>query len=242
MKKTQLQAQTRNALGSQAKNLRKKMQIPAILYGKGIKNVNLTLESKSLENLLIKFGANALINLSINQQKPILVFLQDIQRDPINSKIIHCDLWKIDPKKPIKTDIPIKAVGISPAIEEHQGILLQAKNNLNISALPDNLMAEIKVDISSLKTFEDKIQIKDIVTDNEIEVLDNPEETVFSVQEPRSEEELEEKPEENVERVEVEEKGKEEKIEKDDEAKDPTKETEKETPPDKTGQEPNKEK
>jgi large subunit ribosomal protein L25 len=221
MEKSTLQAQIRQELGRKTRQLRRQQRIPAVLYGKGIKNLNLTLEIKDVQDLLKKFGANALINLEIDQCKPVLVFLQHIQRDPISNQIIHCDLWKIDPKKEIKTEVPIKAEGEAPAVEELEGILLQNKKRLNISALPEDLIAEVRVDISGLKSFEDKIQIKDILVSDKIKILDNPEEIVFSIQEPRSKEEmeeLEEKPEEDVEGVEIEKKEKEEKEEKPEEA------------------------
>lgn len=213
MKKVNLQAKIRTILGRKTNQLRAKNQIPAVLYGQNIKNQNLDLSSKDLQHALKLHGANALIDLKIDDQKPILTFLQNIQRHPVSDQIIHCDFWKINPDQEIKTQVIIKPQGTSLAIEEMGGSLLQNKPQIEISALPDKLISELEVDITPLKTFEDRILIKDLNLPRGIKVLDDPEELVLAVQEPRSEEEmeeLEEKPVEDVEAVAVEEKGKEE--------------------------------
>ncbi|MEK7062101.1 MAG: 50S ribosomal protein L25 [Patescibacteria group bacterium] len=232
MKKANLDASVREATRQAVSTLRQEKSIPAILYGKNIKNICLAITKKELTELLEKFGANALINLTIGGDKTILVFLKSIQKDPVTEQILHIDFWKIDPNKPLETEIPIETIGESPAIKELEGILVQSKNELQVSALPDKLIAQFDIDISVLKTFEDKIQIKDIPLIEGITILNEPEETIFSVQEPRSEEELaelEEKPEENIESVAVEEKGK---IE--DEETDETKESKNQEPATKT--------
>ena len=68
-------------------------------------------------------------------------------------------------------------------------------------------MHEIPVDISLLKIFTDKIQVRDLVIPAGIEVLaPPPDETVVFVEEPRSEDELkslEATPEAKVEEVKV---------------------------------------
>ncbi|TSC93435.1 MAG: 50S ribosomal protein L25 [Candidatus Berkelbacteria bacterium Licking1014_7] len=211
MKKTNLNATIRQEKRKRVKELIKNHYLPAILYGKGIKNQNLTIKKSALMHILKEFGQNALVNLKINDQEKILVFIKYVQKNPVNDNIVHCDFWKIDPNKKLETEIPIVAIDSAPAVEDLQGILIQSKNALEVLALPEKLVPEIQVSIANLKTFEDKIQIKDIVLPEGIETQNDPKETIFSIQEPRSEkelEELEEKPEENVQQVAVE-KGKE---------------------------------
>ncbi|NCN24834.1 50S ribosomal protein L25 [Candidatus Berkelbacteria bacterium] len=225
MKKANLSASVRDATRQAVRTIRQEKSIPAILYGKNIKNINLKIAEKNLTELLEKYGTNALINLTIDDDKTILVFLKSIQRHPVEENILHIDFWKIDPNKPLETEIPVEPIGESPAVKELEGILVQSKNELQVSALPDKLISQFNIDISVLKSFEDKIQIKDIPLTDGITILNEPEETIFSVQEPRSEEELaelEEKPNENIESVAVEEKGKTEDEETTDETKDNT--------------------
>ena len=79
------------------------------------------------------------------------------------------------------------------------------KNMLEISvkALPQDLPHEIKVNVESLKTFEDHILVKDLVLPKGVKVSKNPDEIVASVLAPQNiEEELSKEITENVEDVE----------------------------------------
>jgi len=94
-----------------------------------------------------------------------------------------------------------------------EGTLVKNINELKVEALPANLLSEIKVDISSLETFDDLIKIKDLDISKDVKILADKEEAVASVSPPRTEEELaaleeevEEKPEE-VEKIGEEEEG-----------------------------------
>ncbi len=70
------------------------------------------------------------------------------------------------------------------------GTLIQALEEVEVTALPDKLVSEIEVDIAKLATFDDVIHVSDIVVPEGIEIKNEGETAVASVQEPRSEEEL----------------------------------------------------
>ncbi len=101
--------------------------------------------------------------------------------------------------------------GFSPAVKELGGTLVKVIHELEVKAKPEDLPKEIKVDISSLKIFEDILTIKDLKVPIGVEILKNPEEIVAEVFPPEKvEEELAKPVEEKVEEVEkVEEKAEE---------------------------------
>ncbi|MDP1538969.1 MAG: hypothetical protein Q8M00_02985, partial [bacterium] len=77
-------------------------------------------------------------------------------------------------------------------------------HELEVKALPQNLLHEIKVDINKLKTFEDNISIKDLIVPKEVKILKEPGETVAFVSKPEKiEEELAKPAEEKVEEVKI---------------------------------------
>ena len=83
------------------------------------------------------------------------------------------------------------------------GTLVKSISEVEIKALPQNLPHEIKVEISSLKTFEDEILVKDLKVPEGVKILRKPEEIIASVLPPEKvEEELEKPVEEKVEEVE----------------------------------------
>lgn len=207
MESVTLKAEKRTAEGKQNRTLRKKGFIPAILYGHKIKNINLQIETKEFDQVFQKAGQTTLIDLKIEDEPAHKVLVHDFQTDPLTDKINHIDFHQIKMTEKIKTEVPVVTFGDSPAIIELEGNLILNKDSIEIECLPQDLIHDIQVDISGIKTFEDKILISDIKVPENVTILDNPEEVVVLVTPPRSEEELaelEEEVEEKPEEVEVE--------------------------------------
>lgn len=198
---------------SKARQLLRQGLVPGIVYGHGFDNRQVVISRTLLQKAYSQAGQSSLIDLTVEDKEPVKVLIHDIQYHPVSDQLVHVDFYRVKMTEKIKTEIPIKLVGQAPAVEELQGTLIQNKDRLRVEALPKDLVHEIEVNVSVLKTFEEKIHIKDLTIPKGIELQGDPEEVVALVQPPRSEEEiaaLEEKVEEKVEAVEVEEKGKEE--------------------------------
>ena len=199
-----LKAELREFSGKKVKNLRQSLKVPAVLYGHDVKNQNLSVDNQQFIKLYKKAGSSSLVDLQISDKKPVKVLIQDIQRDPVTEDIIHIDFHQVKMTEKITAEVEILFVGEPPAVKELGGILVKNISKLKIECLPENLVNKIEVDITSLKTFEDMVKVKDLKLAPGIEVKAKPEEVVANVQPPRSEEELkelEEKVEEKVEEV-----------------------------------------
>jgi len=64
--------------------------------------------------------------------------------------------------KLITVEVPLIFVGESEAVKTDKGVLIKSIHSVEIEALPQDLIHEIEVDISVLKTFDDNIYVKDI--------------------------------------------------------------------------------
>ena len=117
--------------------------------------------------------------------------------------------------KKLSTEIPLEFVGESKAVKELSALLNKSIDFVSVECLPQDLVNEIEVDISSLEAIGDSIQIKDLVLPPGIKVLNNPDDAVASVSEPQVEEEPREEAVEEVEdsKAESEEQAEEEKKE-----------------------------
>ncbi|MBU1137209.1 50S ribosomal protein L25 [Patescibacteria group bacterium] len=217
----ELNAQIRRETGRENEQLRKKGFIPAVLYGKKIDNLILSVKAGDFESIYQTAGESTLIKLKISGGKETpaergkeerVVLVQDIAKDPVSEKIIHIDFNQVNLTEAIIVEIPLVFVGKSEAIERDNGVLVKSISLLEVEALPDKLPHEIQVDISVLKTFNDSIRVRDIKVSDEVEVKGNPDDVIATVVPPRTQEELEklgETPTESVEGIEVEVKGKE---------------------------------
>lgn len=197
-----LAAKIRKISGKQTKNLRQKGILPAVLYGPKIKTLSLEVDSEKFEKVYQEGGESSLISLEIDEKKfPVLI--HEIQRDPLSEKILHVDFYQAPLEEKIEAKIPLVFEGESPAVKEMGGTLVKVIHELEIKAKPENLPKEIKVDISTLKTFEDTILVRDLKLSEGIEILKNPEEIVAEAKPPEKvEEELAKPVEEKVEEVE----------------------------------------
>ncbi|MFH1781006.1 MAG: 50S ribosomal protein L25 [Patescibacteria group bacterium] len=202
----QIKATIREEVKKGIKNLREKDLIPAQVYGRGKENKNIKIDEKAFKEVYLKAGESTLIDLIIDEQEPVKVLLKEVQRDPVKEDILHVDFYIVNMEEELTAEIELVFVGQSPAEKELGGVRVSNKDKLQIKCLPADLIKEIKVDISPLKTFEDSIKIKDLDIPEKIEVLDNLDDIVVLVTPPRTDEELkalEESPEEEVGEVAV---------------------------------------
>ena len=186
-----LPASQRSATGKLAQQLRQQQRIPAVLYGHGLTNRNLAVEASVFLKVFRDAGSSSLVDLVVDDSKPVKVLIQAVQQHPTRSTVTHIDFYQVKMTEKLETDIDLAFTGEAPAIKELGGILVRALDKVKVECLPADLVPSIPVDISVLKTFEDHIKVKDLAIPNGITILDQPEEIVAAVQPPRSEAELE---------------------------------------------------
>jgi len=185
-----LRAEKREIIGKKVKTLREKGLIPAVIYGHDTKPQNISLYVNEFAKTYSEAGTSSLVDLSVDSSPAVKVLTREPQLDPVKNTPIHIDFYKVRMDKKIKTEIPLEFIGTSEAVEQLDGSLVTNRDSIEVECLPADLVPEIKIDISSLKSFEENITISDIKVPSGIEVLNDPEEVVALVEPPRSEEEL----------------------------------------------------
>ena len=174
-----LKSKPRSEKGRDTQELRADGIIPAVLYGPGIENQNLSLDSKEFYKLYREAGKSSLVSLSVEgDKKTYMVLVNDYDANPLDGKVIHVDLYQPDLTKEIETEVPLVFEGVSAAVTDLGGTLVKNISEIKVKALPADLPREIKVDISKLKTFDDVIMVKDLVVTGKVELLKNSEEIV----------------------------------------------------------------
>jgi len=187
----ELKSKKRETFGKKLKTLRNQGLVPAVVYGGSEVSIPLFLELKEFKRVFKYAGETTLIKLFIDDDKFRNVLIHDSSRDPVTDEIEHIDFYEVKMDEKIAAKIPLVFIGNAPAILDLGGVLVKAMQELEIRALPADLPREIEIDISSLKTFDDNILVKDIKLLKNIEVLDNASASVASVVPPRSEAEIE---------------------------------------------------
>ena len=187
--KLEISAEPREIVGRRVKHVRSAGNLPAVLYGKGQAALNIQVGAKDFEKAFRQAGESTLIYLNVGKDSyPTII--KDVARDGISGAPIHADFYKVSLTEKIKAMVPVVFAGESFAVKELKAIFVRNVNELEVEALPQNLPHEITVDISSLKAFGDQITLGDIKLDDAV-LTGEATEIVATVQEPKSEAELE---------------------------------------------------
>lgn len=165
-----------------------------IIYGKGIEN-NIPVKFSKINFLraLDKTGEGTLIKLRIDDEKTQKdAIIQDIQYQTLSGEINHVDFLAVSLEEEVEVDVPLEFAGVSPAVKDLGGIFVQSLENVNVRCKAKDIPKSILVDISRLATFEDMLHLSDLSVPDGVEILDNLDLVVAMVDEPRSEQEMEE--------------------------------------------------
>ena len=191
MEKVILNVESREGSGKRnAKDLRNKKLIPAVVYKGGKGAFKLQLAAADLAKILhTKAGENVIVTLKIaggdSKAKDKTVVIKEIQREPIKSQILHVDFNEISLTETLKVNVPLTAHG-EPEGKKEGGTLEHVMWELQVECLPTDIPEKIEVDVSKLKIGE-SIYVKDITAPEGVKVLTDPELIAMIVKPPKVE-------------------------------------------------------
>ncbi|MBI5959681.1 MAG: 50S ribosomal protein L25 [Chloroflexi bacterium] len=151
-----LEASKREVTGKQVKQLRANGVIPGTLYGPTFEPISLQVNGLELRSVLIQAGGSHLIQLSMGGEMHNAL-VRSVQRDPIRGHVLHVDFYRVRMDVAIRTEIPVITIGDKVALEKAGLILIHEMGTVEIECLPGDLPAEIRIDVSALRTAGDTI-------------------------------------------------------------------------------------
>ena len=136
----------REAVGSNAsKRLRAQGQVPAILYGHGQENVNLSIRSEVIGNV-IKRGTKL---LSLSGDISDTAILRQVQWDTYSTEVVHVDLFRVSATETVEVTLPVHLHGEAPGTSEGGQLVFQT-HELTILCPVANIPDHLVVSISGL--------------------------------------------------------------------------------------------
>ena len=193
MLQAKLEVQQRDTFGKQsARDLRRRGEIPAVLYGRAQDTVSIQLNARAFNQFLRTYGENVVINMAIGEGDTETVVIKEIQRHPVQKQtLIHADFIRISLDEPVTSAVPVILEGNPPGVQEG-GVLEFPLRHVSLHCLPMRTPTDISVDVGELD-IGDSIYISDLSLDEDIEILDDPQRIIATVSQPRVQ--LEETPE-----------------------------------------------
>jgi large subunit ribosomal protein L25 len=185
-----LPASRRENSGTKAmRKLRAAGELPAVLYGKGAENLNLTLNYAQVEKLV--HNANHVVELDISGTKQHAL-MRGLQRDGFGHQLQHVDFMRIDLHEKIKLLVPLRFIG-TPKGVAHGGLLEVMRSDVPLLCPAANLPSYIEVEVTHLDV-TDAVRYKDLKLPEGASLNANPEWIAVKCAHARRAEELEPTP------------------------------------------------
>jgi len=182
MKQVELRATSREILGKKVRFLRRQGIIPVHLFGHNVESLALQCDETQLKRVLAQAGKTRLISLKLDKGKrPRNVVVREIQRDMRTDGLLHVDLYQIKMTEKIRVQVPVVVVGEAPALKSKENMLLQELNSLTVECLPNEIPANVKVDLSSLTERGQAIRVENVILGKEVAILNDPELVVVKI-------------------------------------------------------------
>ena len=149
----EISARKRETQGSgAARRLRRKGQVPGIVYGGEKGAVNIELDHKDLYlNLRNERFHASILSLELGGAKE-QVLLRSVNMHPYRPQVQHVDFQRVQKDKKLHMKVPLHFVNAekSPGVKDQGGVVSHVLNELDIACLPDDLPEFIEVDLGNL--------------------------------------------------------------------------------------------
>ena len=191
----ELIGQKREILGKKTKILREDKLLPAVIFGKGLESLSITVGYNDFIKTFKKVGETSVFDIVVDNNKhPVLV--KDVQLHHITSEPIHVGFYEVDLKEKINANIPVEIINEeeNALVKSGDALILLLLNEIEVAALPTDLPENFTIDAIKLADMDSTVLVSDLEYDREkVEIVGiEPEEIVVKLDFARMLEEEEE--------------------------------------------------
>ncbi len=177
MDKVILKAVKRDVTGKQVKAMRRDGQLPAVIYGRHLEPIAISLEAHAANLAMGKLSSSSLVTIDLEgKEYPALV--RERQRNFIKGNLTHVDFLAVDLTEKIRATVRLEFVGVSSAVKDYNGVLVKNIEKLEVECLPTDLPERIAVDIAALAAIGNSIRVRDLAISDAIRILNDEDETI----------------------------------------------------------------
>ena len=164
-----------------ARRLRRRGQIPAVLYGGGKEAVPVSLSTKQIGQILHSAtGHNTIFQVAIDGRAGESAMLVEWQQDPVRGDLLHTDLRRIDLSKQLKVLVPMILRGESKGVKTQGGLLEVVNREVEMECLPADIPEHIDVDVTELMLGQ-AIRVRDLAASDRYRLTSDPEKVLVHV-------------------------------------------------------------
>ena len=172
-----------------ARQMRMGGRVPAVLYGKDMESVSLSVDAREALQLFHSISVeNTLVGLAVEGEKELIqTLVREIQTHAYRDDLIHIDFLRIQKGVVVDVEIPVHLVGVAVGVKMGGGTMEQIIHELPVRCIPSKIPETLELDVSELE-MGDSLHVSDLVIPEGVEVTVDLSRTLCSVAAPRAEE------------------------------------------------------
>jgi large subunit ribosomal protein L25 len=164
-----------------SRRLRSQGRIPAVVYGKGMDSVVISVDRRELSEAIAGAGGrNHILTVAgggtLDGQS---VIVADVLQDPLKGTLRHVDLHRIDLADKVKVHVRLNLVGTAAGAKAG-GFVDFALHEVEVECLPVHIPEAISVDVTEL-AIGHSIHVEDIQAPIGSVILNDPKTAVVSI-------------------------------------------------------------
>jgi large subunit ribosomal protein L25 len=168
MDATVIEAQPRETGSKAAREVRNNNRVPCILYGSAVESTPLQVPISAMHELI--YGRTAPVAEVELDGETHNCILKDYDLHPITDRPLHADFQALEPGRKVTLTVPIHYQGV-PLGQKNGGDTQMIVRELEIAVLPENIPAQIDIDIEDL-AIGDSIHVYDLDVDYDVKMAD----------------------------------------------------------------------
>lgn len=151
----------RDVNGKKNKILNKEGFIPAVVYNAQTESKNIMLDSSIAKKIIRNATSTTILDAELDD-KVFKVIVKEVDINPVTDELRHIAFFEIDESKEMVFSIPFEIIGISPAVKNNLGVMVNVMDALEVRCKVNDLIPSIKVDISGLEHPGQSISVEDL--------------------------------------------------------------------------------
>lgn len=135
-----------------ARKLRQAGRVPAVLYGKDMEAVSLSIDAMEADHLFSGISVeNTIIEVMVEgQNEAHQALVREVQSNPARRELIHVDFLRVQKGVAVDVEVPVELVGTPVGVKTHGGNLEHLLHELPVRCIPSLIPEVIQLDVSGL--------------------------------------------------------------------------------------------
>lgn len=179
-KRFDLEVQVRTTGKAHSRELRNRLQVPAVVYGTG-KNFSVFLDERAVIKYNTRAFENSLFNLksSDGNLNGVVSLMKDVQVHPVTRRPQHVDFYALDLTKAVRVSVEVRLEGKPVGIADG-GLLNAVNRQVEIECLPTAIPESFVLDVSDLGIGDSK-HVSDLKVPAGVKLISSPDLTLAVV-------------------------------------------------------------